>query len=102
MDQLEEQIDNLAKNKLGIEVNKNFSRGVLSAEIIIPSKILNKEISNEDLPNTYDIGQISTARWTFRKETKLRDKYCRIKVRYSGEELAIISAVLTTFNISYA
>ena len=49
MDQLEEQIDNLAKNKLGIEVIKNFSRGVLSAEIIIPSKILNKEITNEDI-----------------------------------------------------
>ena len=68
----------------------------------IPKDIKKSEISNIDLPNTYDIGQISIARWTFRKETKLRDKYCRIKVRYSGEELAIISAILTTFNISYA
>ena len=49
MDQLEEQIDKMAKNKLGIEVNKNFSRGVLSAEIIIPKKILKNEISNEDI-----------------------------------------------------
>jgi hypothetical protein len=62
----------------------------------------NYKITGEDLPNTYNIGQISTDKWTFRKETKLRDKYCKIKVRYSGEELAIISAVLTTFNISYA
>lgn len=65
-------------------------------------KLKNYEITGEDLPNTYNIGQISTDKWTFRKETKLRDKYCKIKVRYSGEELAIISAVLTTFNISYA
>ena len=49
MDQLEEQIDKLAKNKLGIDVNKNFSRGVLSAEITIPKKIIKKEISNEDI-----------------------------------------------------
>ena len=65
-------------------------------------KLKNYEITGETLPNTYSIGQVSTDKWTFRKETKLRDKYCKIKVRYSGEELAIISAVLTTFNISYA
>ena len=65
-------------------------------------KLKNYEITGETLPNTYNIGQVSTDKWTFRKETKLRDKYCKIKVRYSGEELAIISAVLTTFNISYA
>lgn len=65
-------------------------------------KLKDYQVQGEDLPNTYSIGQLSTDKWTFRKETKIRDKYCKIKVRYSGEELAIISAVLTTFNISYA
>jgi len=36
------------------------------------------------------------------KETRLRDKYIKIKVRYTGEDLALIYAVLTTFDYSYA
>ena len=69
----------------------------------IPNDIIDRDLTYEKLPNTYNsLSQVSTNGWTFRKETKIRDKYCRIKVRYSGEDLAIISAVLTTFNISYA
>ena len=63
-------------------------------------KLENYQINKENLPNTYDIGQVSTDKWTFRKEAKIRDKYCKIKIRYSGEELAIISAVLTIYNVS--
>lgn len=37
-----------------------------------------------------------------RKETKLRDKYIRIRVRYSGKDLAIITAIHTLYTISYA
>ena len=50
--------------------------------------------------------------WMFRKpdgnldkkklETKNRDKYLKVKVRYSGEDLAIITAVMTLFDESYA
>lgn len=36
------------------------------------------------------------------KETKMRDKYIKIRVRYSGEDLAIISAINTLYSISYA
>jgi hypothetical protein len=36
------------------------------------------------------------------KETRIRDKYCRIRVRYSGEQLALITAIVTTFTQSYA
>ena len=69
----------------------------------IPNDIIDRDLTYEKLPNTYNsLSQVSTNGWTFRKETKIRDKYCKIKVRYSGEDLAIISAVLTTFNISYA
>lgn len=35
-------------------------------------------------------------------ETRHRDKYLKVKVRYSGEDLAIISAISTMYNISYA
>lgn len=40
--------------------------------------------------------------WANRKETKLRDKYIKIRVRYTGDELAIITALKTLFTISYA
>lgn len=36
------------------------------------------------------------------KEARIRDKYVRIKVRYSGEKLAIITALQTLYTISYA
>ncbi len=36
------------------------------------------------------------------KEARIRDKYCRIKVRYSGEKLAIITALQTLYTQSYA
>lgn len=37
-----------------------------------------------------------------RKETKIRDKYLKVRVRYSGEELAVITALKTLFTLSYA
>ena len=37
-----------------------------------------------------------------RKEAKIKDKYLKVRVRYSGEELAVIAALKTLFTISYA
>ena len=68
----------------------------------IPDDITRDEITGEDLPNTYDIGQVSTTKWTFRKEARIRDKYIKIRIRYSGNRLAIITAVKTMFTTSYA
>ena len=49
MDDLEEQIDKLVRNNLGIDVIKNFSRGILSAEIIIPKDKFAKGITKSDI-----------------------------------------------------
>lgn len=35
-------------------------------------------------------------------ETRHRDKYIKVKVRYSGEDLAVINGILTLYNESYA
>lgn len=35
-------------------------------------------------------------------EVKLKDKYIKIRIRYSGEDLAVISAIKTLYSISYA
>ena len=40
--------------------------------------------------------------FTQQKETRHRDKYLKIKVCYSGEDLAVIQSIQTTFDFSYA
>lgn len=36
------------------------------------------------------------------REAKVKDKWVRIKIRYSGEKLAVITAIKTLYSISYA
>lgn len=49
-----------------------------------------------------DNSMIDITPWTYRKETKIRDKYMRVRIRYEGHQLAVIQAVLTTYTESYA
>ena len=56
-----------------------------------------KELEESEIPlETY-----GTGKWSSRKETKLRDKYIKIRVRYSGKDLALINALLTDYTVSY-
>jgi hypothetical protein len=66
-------------------------------------------ISADKLPNVYsrdksdDVAKyVSVGDWTYRKEAKIRDKWVKVRVRYSGKNLAVIHSVITLFNISYA
>ena len=68
----------------------------------VPDDLERDQITGQDLPNTYEIGQVKTDKWTYRKETKIRDKWIKIKVRYSGHNLAVIHSIITLFNISYS
>ena len=34
--------------------------------------------------------------------TKLRDKYLKVRVRYSGTDLAVITAIKTSMNLSHS
>jgi hypothetical protein len=36
------------------------------------------------------------------KQARIRDKYCRIRVNYSGTQLAIITSLITMYTQSYA
>ena len=45
IDELEEEIEKLKENEYGLMVIKTKSKGVITASIIIPEEILNKEIS---------------------------------------------------------
>ena len=36
------------------------------------------------------------------KEAKIIDKYCKIRIKYSGKDLVIITALTTLYTQSYA
>ena len=78
-------------------------------------KDLDKDVLGiEDIPNIYtgrmnhtddeiDLGKyVDTSEWTSRKETKIRDKWIKIRIRYSGKNLAIVHSIATLYNISYS
>lgn len=81
-----------------------------------PEDITKGEITDDDLPADYkgykvpvydavDVSFLSPSargKWTDRKEVRPKDKYIKIRVRYSGEDLAIITALKTFYTISYA
>ena len=67
----------------------------------IPNDLDKTEISDEDLPNTYNLGNVDTTGWTYRQQIPMKDKYIKIKVRYTGNDLAIITGILTTYRLSY-
>ena len=48
--------------------------------------------------------QISTnfSRWTDRKEVRLKDKYLKAKIRYTGDKIVVISGISTVYTISYS
>ena len=45
---------------------------------------------------------IDTEEWKYAAETRLRDKFIKIKIRYKGDQLALIQALKTLYIISYA
>lgn len=68
----------------------------------IPENYNGTYISDKCLPNTYTRENIEIGDWTYRKETKIRDKYMKVRIRYEGSQLAVIQAVLTTYTESYS
>ena len=98
-------------------INKFDSFGKIPPLVInssnIPNDIIGGQITYSKLPNIYinnnDKYNSQWPRfidnkpgWTARKETKIRDKWMKIRVRYSGKNLAVIHSLVTLYNISYS
>ena len=78
----------------------------------IPNDLSSLEITPKTLPNIYrkyredELGEdgfysaVDTESWSERKEARIRDKWIKIRVRYSGKNLAIIHSIITLFNVS--
>ena len=67
------------------------------------------EISTDNLfPNELDklgykdITNLDQEQWKYNKQIRLKDRYLKVRVRYSGKDLAIVQSVITLFRISYA
>ena len=71
----------------------------------LPNDLESTAVSADKLPNIYSkygyFGVIQDG-WTYRKETKIRDKWMKVRVRYSGKNLAVIHSLITLYNVSYS
>lgn len=71
----------------------------------IPKDLDTTEVSASKLPNIYGkYGYFGVKQdgWTCRKETRIRDKWIKVRIRYSGKNLAVIHSLITLYNISYS
>jgi hypothetical protein len=62
-------------------------------------------VSASKLPNIYGkygYFGIKQDGWTCRKETRIRDKWIKVRIRYSGKNLAVIHSLITLYNVSYS
>ena len=68
----------------------------------VPQDLTIYDITDSLMPSGEHTDKLDFSSWTETKETKIRDKYIRIRVRYSGKDLAIITAIHTLYTLSYA
>lgn len=74
----------------------------------LPSDVLNPD--NLNIPESFESGGSSGGRgyviWNWEesqnKEIKVKDKWVKIRIRYKGDKLAIITAIRTLYSASYA
>jgi hypothetical protein len=81
------------KNGIPIELNQNP----------IPNEVLE---NNNYLERPKELLYNEVVSWNWEdsdiSEVKLKDKFIKIRVRYSGKDLAIVMAINTLYSISYA
>lgn len=79
----------------------------------VPGDLVNTDITNDDIPNElkslgYTIDDIDLSEWTddyiknakHVKSANIRDKWCKIRIRYTGEKMTIVQAVRTLYTAS--
>lgn len=75
--------------------------GRLRGNIQYLEDLWNVEIRPVNFKYAY-LNSTDTLQFTTLKQSRLRDKYLKVRVKYSGDDLAIVQAIKTTFTISYA
>lgn len=83
-----------------IVINSGYIPKDLDTDQITVDKLPNIYIKKEGDPPTDWSKYIQTSDWTYRKEALIRDKWMKVRVRYSGKNLAIIHSIMTLYNLS--
>lgn len=83
------------------EINKNNGR------VMIPDELWDLGYTADDMDTTNWLDDVSIYKTSFgeaqnRKEVDVRDKFMKVRIRYSGEELAVINFLNTIYRVSYA
>lgn len=82
------------------EILRKNSKGNPIPSIVLPDSYFEKYKFNI---NNFLGSPIETTRsWSNRYESRIRDKYIKIRVRYNGKNLVVIQAIKTMFDVSYA
>lgn len=76
-------------------------------DVQIPKELTNLGYSGADIDTTDWLSDVDIYKYNFgeaqnRREVDIRDKFLKVRIRYSGEELAIIDFINTIYRISYA
>lgn len=79
----------------------------------VPNDIINTNITDNDFPEElkefgYDTRDIDVSDWSgnytadadLRKEARIRDKYCKVRIRYTGDKPVVIQAIRTIYSDS--
>ena len=90
-------LDNQETDKVPVELNQNpLPDDILSPKIEVPPSF---EASGDSRGRGY-------TQWGWNesqnREVKIKDKWVKIRVRYKGDKLAIITAIRTLYSASYA
>ena len=84
-------LDGNSTNAIPVELRQN----PLPSDVLTPGSF--------DVPKDFNRGYTT---WDWKesqmREAKIKDKWIKIRIRYSGKKLAIISAITTLFSISYS
>lgn len=106
------QIPSIIFNQKNEEGWKNNIPPIIINSSNVPKDLTSNEISMDKIPNIYTrtdrtkdtpiTEYVNVGDWTYRKEARIRDKWVKIRIRYSGKNLAIIHSLITLYNISYS
>ena len=106
------QIPSIIFNQKNEDVWTNGIPPIIINSQYVPNDLTDTTISNDKLPNVYlrtdrtknnkVFDYVQIGEWTYRKEARIRDKWMKVRVRYSGKNLAIIHSIATLYNLSYS
>jgi hypothetical protein len=107
---MEESFGNTIKFPGDYSKSEWDAMSVEQKQTILTNGSLSSHGQDNALYGLYDLGEWLKGGWrpidptknTDRRETDVRGKFMKVRIRYSGEELAIIDFLNTIYQISFA